>query len=160
MLGDNQVEREYRQKGFTLIELLVVIAVLSVLVSGMMIFINPAKRFKQANDARIKSDIRQISMALLSYFTIMRHYPTTADGNLNALITDNDLRTIPSPPSGGATNYSYIANVACGVSPYTGCEAVLYYILRDPQISGNVWCWRSVTGRTVEMSAPPVDCNP
>lgn len=142
-------------KGFTLVELLVVITVLAVLATGLMVFINPAKRFKQANDARIKADINQIAKALLAYYTINRHFPTTING-LNTLVIDGDLRTIPSPPAGGAASYSYTANDACSVSPYTGCEAVVYYALRDPQDAGNVWCWRSVVSTAVEAAA----CTP
>lgn len=139
------------EQGFSLVELLVVITVLAVLAAGVMIFINPAKRFNQANDARIKSDINQISKALIAYYTINRRYPTVTEG-LSALILDQDLRTIPSPPPGGEPFYSYNANTACGVFPYTGCEAIVFYPLRDPAIPGNVWCWRSALGEASETT--------
>ena len=144
------------KQGFTLVELLVVIAVLAVLATSVMIFINPAKRFKQANDARIKADINQIAKALMAHYTIRWHYPTAAEGGLAALVADSDLRTSPSPPPGGAANYSYNANGACGVSPYSGCEATLYYALRNPLIAGNVWCWQSKTGTATEIATCPV----
>ncbi|MBI5465556.1 type II secretion system protein GspG [Candidatus Gottesmanbacteria bacterium] len=86
--------------------MLVVITVLAILATGLMIFINPGKRINQADDARIKSDIGQIANALLAYQTINRHYPTTADG-LNALVSNQDLRTLPLPPPGGNPSYYY-----------------------------------------------------
>lgn len=133
-------------------KLLVVITVLSVLAAGFMIFINPAKRFKQSNDARIKSDVNQISSALLSFYTLKMHYPTVADGGLNALVVNQDIKTLPVPPPGGAVSYSYVANASCNAFPYIGCEAILYYSLRD---SSNVWCWQSKTSSVKELATCP-----
>ncbi|MBI5465397.1 prepilin-type N-terminal cleavage/methylation domain-containing protein, partial [Candidatus Gottesmanbacteria bacterium] len=57
-----------KKKGFTLIELLVVIAVLAVLAAGVIVAINPGKRIRQANDAKIKNDIGQLATGLQAYY--------------------------------------------------------------------------------------------
>lgn len=51
-------------KGFTLIELLVVIGILAILLSIVLIAINPARQFGQANNTRRRSDVTQILNAI------------------------------------------------------------------------------------------------
>jgi len=55
------------QKGFTLIELLVVIGVLAVLLAIVLIAINPAKQFSQANNTKRRSDVNAILNAIDQY---------------------------------------------------------------------------------------------
>lgn len=55
------------QKGFTLIELLVVIGILSVLLSIVLIAINPARQFAQANNTQRKSDVATLLNAIHQY---------------------------------------------------------------------------------------------
>jgi type IV pilus assembly protein PilA len=55
------------QKGFTLIELLVVIGILAILFSIVLIAINPARQFNQANDTKRRSDTLQILNAIHQY---------------------------------------------------------------------------------------------
>lgn len=55
------------QKGFTLIELLVVIGILAILLAIVLIAINPARQFGQANDTRRKSDVTQVLNAIGAY---------------------------------------------------------------------------------------------
>src|SRR5258708_15211924 len=55
------------QKGFTLIELLVVIGILAILLAIVLIAINPAKQFGQANDTKRTSDVHQILNAINEY---------------------------------------------------------------------------------------------
>ncbi|MBP9781345.1 type II secretion system protein [Candidatus Woesebacteria bacterium] len=53
--------RKYaRQAGFTLIELLVVIGILAVLLAIVLIAINPARQFAQANNTQRASDVNAI----------------------------------------------------------------------------------------------------
>jgi prepilin-type N-terminal cleavage/methylation domain-containing protein len=55
------------QKGFTLIELLVVIGILAVLLAIVLIAINPARQFAQANDTKRRNDSLQILNAVWQY---------------------------------------------------------------------------------------------
>src|SRR6266571_2107130 len=54
-------------KGFTLIELLVVIGILAVLLAIVLIAINPARQFAQANDTKRRSDVNAILNAVDQY---------------------------------------------------------------------------------------------
>ena len=55
------------EKGFTLIELLIVIGILAVLMGIVLVAINPAKQFAQANDTKRHSDINSILNAVDQY---------------------------------------------------------------------------------------------
>src|SRR5437667_6776235 len=56
-----------KQSGFTLIELLVVIGILAVLLAIVLIAINPARQFAQANNTKRRSDIGAILNAVGAY---------------------------------------------------------------------------------------------
>ncbi len=55
------------QRGFTLIELLVVIGILAVLLAIVLVAINPARQFAQANDTKRSSDVNAILNAMHQY---------------------------------------------------------------------------------------------
>ena len=59
--------KNLRQAGFTLIELLVVIGILAVLLAIVLVAINPAKQFSQANDTKRSSDVNAILNAVHQY---------------------------------------------------------------------------------------------
>ena len=54
-------------KGFTLIELLVVIGILAILLSIVLVAINPARQFAQANNTQRSSDVNAILNAIDQY---------------------------------------------------------------------------------------------
>ena len=72
------------QKGFTLIELLVVIGILAILLSIVLIAINPARQFGQANDTRRRSEVTQILNAIGAYAADNRGILPTAISGLVA----------------------------------------------------------------------------
>lgn len=55
------------RKGFTLIELLVVIGVLAVLLAIVLVAINPARQFAQANNTKRASDVQALLNAVTQY---------------------------------------------------------------------------------------------
>src|SRR5437773_7185388 len=66
MTAKTKLSNNY-QKGFTLIELLVVIGILAILLAIVLIAINPAKQFGQANDTKRSSDVNAILNAVNQY---------------------------------------------------------------------------------------------
>ena len=66
------------RRGFTLIELLVVIGILAVLLTIVLIAINPARQFSQSNNTKRRSDVNAILNAVHQYAADNR-------GNLSAL---------------------------------------------------------------------------
>lgn len=56
-----------KQKGFTLIELLIVISVLGILAGIILVAVDPAKRLRQARDARRFSEVNAMLNAILNY---------------------------------------------------------------------------------------------
>jgi len=75
------------KKAFTLIELLVVIGILSVLLAIVLIAINPARQFSQANDTKRRSDINAILNAV-------HQYAADNKGNITALNIATSVQNI------------------------------------------------------------------
>src|SRR3972149_10609169 len=66
------------RKGFTLVELLIVIGILAVLLAIVLIALNPARQFSQANNTKRSSDVNAILNAI-------HQYAADNKGNLSAL---------------------------------------------------------------------------
>lgn len=98
------------QKGFTLIELLVVIGILAVLLSIVLIAINPAKQFSQANNTKRRSDVNAILNAIDQYAadnkgslpggitTTDQDIKKTAGADLCAALVTKYLAALPVDP--------------------------------------------------------------
>lgn len=56
-----------KQTGFTLIEILLVIGILGILAAAVIIAINPARQFAQANNAQRESNINTVLNAVYQY---------------------------------------------------------------------------------------------
>jgi prepilin-type N-terminal cleavage/methylation domain-containing protein len=100
------------QKGFTLIELLVVIGILAILFSIVLIAINPARQFNQANDTKRRSDTLQILNSIHQY--VAEHSGNLPTGltagmaastvantgaNICALLMPTYISALPQDPS-------------------------------------------------------------
>lgn len=115
----SKIMRSKQSHGFTLIELLIVIGVLSLLVVGLVVAINPQKQMKKARDAKRIAHLKQLATALDSYATVRNGvYPVEVQdsndisagcwggwtvgnddiaGNpfLQTLVTSGDLKSVP-----------------------------------------------------------------
>lgn len=104
-------------KGFTLIELLVVIGILAILLSIVLIAINPARQFGQANNTRRRSDVTQILNAIGAYSadnkgvlpsainSLAADTPTAISNtgaDLCSVLVPNYIPALPQDPQTGA----------------------------------------------------------
>lgn len=96
-----------RQGGFTLIELLVVIGILAVLLAIVLIAINPARQFAQANNAKRASDVNALLNAI-------HQYAADNKGNISTLAIPN-----PDPlvPTTGTVNIANFAPLCTALVP-------------------------------------------
>lgn len=93
--------KKQTNQGFTLIELLVVIGILAILLSIVLIAINPARQFAQANNVKRRSDVSAILNAIHQY---------AADNNgalPSGLPTEGSSTTISS----STTGYDFCASL-------------------------------------------------
>lgn len=149
-----------RQGGFTLIELLVVIGILAVLLAIVLIAINPARQFSQANNAKRSSDVNAILNAVHQYGADNR-------GNLTTLAITTTPSTINSTSFAALCNAlvpRYIA--ALPVDPLTNtgtpvsdCTATPwdtnYYIsVTTPGVGDSPRV--IVTANATELGVPPI----
>ncbi len=88
------------QRGFTLIELLVVIGVLAVLLAIVLIAINPARQFSQANNTKRASDVNALLNAV-------HQYAADNKGNLAGLGTISTDPTTPTAISSAGIGHNF-----------------------------------------------------
>lgn len=135
------------RKGFTLIELLVVIGILAVLLSIVLIAINPAKQFAQANNTKRSSDVNAILNAISQYQADNR-------GQLPPGISSTSAQTIGS--SGGVDLCSYLVSTYIAqmpVDPTTGTWTSCASYNTGYEVS------RSSTNNRVTVSAPNAELS-
>ena len=89
------------KRAFTLIELLVVIGILAILLAIVLVAINPARQFSQANNTQRSSDVNTILNAV-------HQFAADNNGTLPAGI-DTTVRTITD--AGGATDVDLCADL-------------------------------------------------
>ena len=140
-------------KGFTLIELLVVIAVLGILAAVVLVAINPTARIQDARNSGVRSDIGQLGTAMEAYFTENNgNYPTSA---LSELVSDDQLKQLPSPPSGRDTS-----NCVSSYVYVTGStEAAAYSDLEPCGGSETYYVYWTACGQATESDAVPDDAG-
>lgn len=115
------------KRGFTLIELLVVIGILAVLLAIVLIAINPARQFSQANNTKRSSDVNAILNGIHQYAadnrgTLPTGITTTAQtisdtgANICSALVTTYLAALPVDP--GTNNGAPVADCAV-VGGYT-----------------------------------------
>lgn len=84
----------YTKKGFTLVELLIVIAIISILVTVVLIAINPRRIISDTNDTKKRTELNQIKTSLQLYFNDNGAYPDDA-ADLIAELEPDYNRDVP-----------------------------------------------------------------
>jgi prepilin-type N-terminal cleavage/methylation domain-containing protein len=112
------------KKGFTLLELLTVIAIVGLL--SVMGFINVPRQIKKSHDAKRKTDIHEMQVALESYFVDSQSYPATLPAK-GLPLTSPDGQTVylnrmPADPlTRDPYLYTYWATPAATPETYIVC---------------------------------------
>jgi prepilin-type N-terminal cleavage/methylation domain-containing protein len=134
-------------KGFTLIEILVVIGILAVLFAIVLVAINPARQFSQANNTKRQSDVNAVLNAIHQYAadnrgTLPAGINTTAAEisstatNICASLVTRYLAALPVDPS---------VNNGTPVTDCTGAYATGYEV------------GRSATDNRITVTAPSAE---
>ncbi len=121
------------RKGFTLIELLVVIGVLAVLLAIVLVAINPARQFSQANNTKRSSDVSAILNAVTQYaadnrgtlptgITTSSQAITDAAANICAALVPTYIAALPVDP---------LTNNGTPIATCSGTYATGYTIVRS-----------------------------
>jgi general secretion pathway protein G len=97
-----------KNNGFTLVEILVVTSIIVLLTSTAVVTYSVF--LKQSRDARRKSDLGQISVALEMYRSNNDTYPTTALSELTAPTVY--IQSVPADPKNPTYTYYYSATAS------------------------------------------------
>ena len=98
-----------RAAGFTLIEILIVIGIIAILAAIVLVAINPARQFKQANNTQRSSNVNAI-LSAVGHYTVDNKgkLPTDVDTGaqeISEALCDNlvpkYISAIPSDPTSG-----------------------------------------------------------
>lgn len=152
----NQAGLASPQAGFTLIELLVVMGILAVLLTAVLIAINPSRQFAQARDSQRRGDVLTIlnavqqhmadnKGALISGIPVAPTAPaviSTAGLDICGAISPTYVSILPTDPKTGSP---LTGVTACGSAYNTG-----YTIVQDG--SGRV----TVASPGKEIGADPI----
>jgi type IV pilus assembly protein PilA len=107
----------HSRSGFTLIELVVVIGILAVLLTIVLVAINPSRQFKQANDTKRRSDINAILNAVSQYsaehkgglpggITTAKQVITDTTANICSDIVPTYISALPVDPGKDVAAYT------------------------------------------------------
>jgi prepilin-type N-terminal cleavage/methylation domain-containing protein len=109
--------------GFTLIELVVVVMMISVLVTGSILILNPIKQLQKAKDAQRQQDLAQVRSALDTYYNDNNCYPNSDFFYFGTSFSQNGvsfMQKVPQDPdfaSGSNKPYAYLVDTLSSSCP-------------------------------------------
>lgn len=111
-----------KSSGFTLVELLTVIGVIGIILTAVLLILDPVAQVQKANDAKRKADLSQVQKALETYFQDNGKYPPVSSSSplyrmvrLDGTTADWGqqftpyMSTLPKDPI-STRNYAYYTN--------------------------------------------------
>ncbi len=81
------------KKGFSILELVIVLAIISILILGLTITINPGDRMASSRNNRRKAHLHSLQLTLNQYKQEEGDYPPCLDGNPSDLAECSDYLT-------------------------------------------------------------------
>lgn len=117
LLGNKSSDNS--SSGFTLIELLIVIAILGILAAGLLVAIDPLDKIRGGNDSKALSDARQIYDGALAAY--VQHTSGLIPADLASIGTNGGLQSIPVPPNGYGSAYTYVLNTTSNTTATSFC---------------------------------------
>ncbi|MBP6979744.1 prepilin-type N-terminal cleavage/methylation domain-containing protein [Candidatus Curtissbacteria bacterium] len=112
--------------GFTLIEVLVVVGILGILITLVIVAVNPARQLQQTRNTQRASDLKAVQTALEAYRVANNIYPlSTVDNQITGAPWGEDwsgyLSNVPQDPTDGHT-YSYVSTDGTNYQLYADFE--------------------------------------
>ncbi|MDO8488167.1 MAG: type II secretion system protein [bacterium] len=142
---------KFLRKGFTLIELLVVIGVLAILLTIVLIAINPARQFSQSNNTKRASDVNAILNAV-------DQFAADNKGKLPTGITTTS-QVIGSAAADICADLVTDYLAALPVDPLTGTGAAVTDCAGVGGYTTGYFIIKSATNNRVTVSAPDAELN-
>jgi prepilin-type N-terminal cleavage/methylation domain-containing protein len=144
--------RDTLKKGFTLIEVLVVIGIIAILASIVVVAINPARQFAQANNSQRWSNVNAILNAVHQYAVDNR-------GALPPGLTGTPTEICRSTDAAGVA----VATTSCGTRVQLTDSLVPTYVVGIPtdpigaSALGSGYKIATTTGNRIVVSAPSAE---
>ncbi|OGY29378.1 MAG: hypothetical protein A3F35_01455 [Candidatus Woykebacteria bacterium RIFCSPHIGHO2_12_FULL_45_10] len=137
-------------KGFTLIEILVVIGILAILLTIVLVAINPAKNTQDARNIKRRSDVLNILNAVNQYYVAVGSFPTgtPADGDPAVDVKSAVGGTLTAFCSALVTTYIAELPFDPSTGSYTSCTTYDTHYTIEQTAAGRI-----------KISAPDTELN-